>query len=136
MVRSGIEAHLDGVDLPGWLDIVNERVFFFARQKELTTMLARYQESEGQDVVVVDTAKLLVAAAGRVEVADVASAEPVAWTRCPCRGRDTFVAIDRYQGSVADIEELTVVGGVEPIAPLVVRVVRYHPDRTAEVLVA
>ena len=38
-----------------------------------------------------DTAKLLVAAAGRVEVADVASAEPVAWTRCPCRGRDTFV---------------------------------------------
>ena len=136
MVRSGIEAHLDGIDLSEWLDIVNERVFFFTRQKELTTMLARYQESEGQDVVVVDTAKLLAAAAGRVEVADVASGEPVPWTRCACRGRATFVPIGRYQGGVADIEELTVVGGLEPIAPLVVRVVRYHPDHTAEVLVA
>jgi hypothetical protein len=136
MLRSAIEDHLDGVDLRQWLELVNERVYFYARQKDLTTLLTRYQESEGQDVMVMDTARLLAAAPGRVEVTDVASAAPVPWTRCPCRGWGTFVPIDRYQGNVADIEEVTVVGGLEQVGPLVTRVVRYHPDHTAEVLVA
>jgi hypothetical protein len=136
MLRAAIEDHLDGVDLREWLGIVNERVYFYARQKDLTTLLTRYQESEGQDVMVMDTARLLAAAPGRVEVTEVTSAAPVPWTRCPCRGRGTFVPIERYQGNVADIEEVTVVGGLEQVGPLVTRVVRYHPDHTAEVLVA
>lgn len=134
MVRAGIEAHLDGIGLEDWLDLLNQRVFFFARQKGLSTLLARYQESEGQDVVVFDTAKLLRASAGRAEVTTVNPAEPVSWNRCPCRGRTTFVPVDIYPGAVDDVEELTVVGGVEGVNDLVVRVVRYHPDRTTEVL--
>jgi hypothetical protein len=35
---------------------------------------------------------------------------------------------------VADIEEVTVVGGLDDVEPLVSRVVRYHPDRTTEVV--
>jgi hypothetical protein len=134
MVRAAIEAHLDGVGLDEWLDLLNQRVFFFARQKGLSTLLARYQESEGQDVLVFDTARLLAAAAGRAEVTTVSPAEPVSWNRCPCRGRSTFVAVDSFLGAVDDVEELTVVGGVEAVRDLVVRVVRYHPDRTTEVL--
>ena len=96
MVRAGIDAHLDGITMAEWLDVLNERSFFFARQKELTTMVARYQATEGQDVVVFDAAKLLAAAAGRVEVATVIPCEPVSWTRCPCRNRATFVPINDY----------------------------------------
>ena len=43
MVRAKIEAHLDGISLDEWLEVLNERVFLFARQKELTAMLGRYQ---------------------------------------------------------------------------------------------
>jgi hypothetical protein len=134
MVRAGIEPHLDGIALDEWLDLLNQRVFFFARQKGLSTLLARYQESEGQDVLVFDTAKLLTAAAGRAEVTTVNPAEPVSWNRCPCRGRSTFVPVDAYTGALDDVEEVTVVGGVERVTDLVARVVRYHPDRTTEVL--
>jgi hypothetical protein len=134
MARAGIEAHLDGTTLEEWLAVLNERVFFFARQKGLSTLLARYQESEGLDVLAFDTARLLRAAAGRVEVTTVTPGEPVSWTRCPCRSRATFVPVDDYAGAVDDIEEVTVVGGVDRVADVVVRVVRHHPDRTTEVL--
>ncbi|MDQ6618066.1 MAG: hypothetical protein M3083_25800 [Actinomycetota bacterium] len=136
MMRANIDAHLDGIGLPEWLGVLNERVFLFARQKDLTTLLGRYQESEGQDVLVFDTARLLTAAKGRVEVATVSPTAPVPWERCPCRNRDTFEPIDSFVGDVADIAEVTIVGGVERVVDLVVRVVRYHPDRTTEVLVA
>jgi len=134
MARAGIEAHLDGISLDDWLAVLNERVFFFARQKALSNLLARYQESEGQDVLVFNTAKLLRTAVGRVEVTPVNPSEPVSWTRCPCRSRATFVPIDDYRAAIDDIEEVTVIGGVDNVADLVVRVIRYHPDRTNEVL--
>lgn len=136
MARANIEHHLDGVSLAEWLRLLNQRTFFFARQKDLTTMLGRYQETEGQDVLVFDTARLLAAAKGATEVTTVCSTGPVPWTRCPCRGQDTFVPIEAYRGPVADIEEVTVVGGLHDVTNLVARVIRYHPDRTTEVLVA
>ncbi|MDQ1366124.1 MAG: hypothetical protein QOE57_2166 [Acidimicrobiaceae bacterium] len=136
MARANIEAHLDGIDLAGWLDILNERLFLFARQKELTAFLGRYQATEGLDVVVFDTARLLAATAGRIEVATVPSTAPVPWDRCPCRSRATFESLADFGGDVGDIEEITVVGGLPDVVPLVGRVIRYHPDRTTEVLVA
>ncbi len=136
MMRSNIESHLDGIELRDWLGILNERIFLFARQKDLILFLGRYQESEGQDVVVFDTAKLLTAAQGRVEVATVAATAPIAWERCRCRGRATFQPVDSFAGDIADIQEVTIIGAVENVPDLVVRVMRYHPDRTTEVLVA
>jgi hypothetical protein len=135
MMRANIELHLDGIDLAEWLEILNARTFLFARQKELTTFQGRFRET-GQDVVVFDTARLLVAAKGRVEVATVAPTAPVAWERCRCRSRATFEAIEAFEGDVAEVNEVTVVGAVDNVADLVVRVMRYHPDRTTEVLVA
>jgi hypothetical protein len=134
MIRANIESHLDGIGLPEWLDILNERVFLFARQKDLLTFMGRYQETEGQDVLVFDTARLMAAAKGRVEVATVSPTGPVPWQRCRCRNRSTFQAIDTFDGDVAEIQEVTVVGGLQKVGDLVTRVTRYHPDRTTEVL--
>jgi hypothetical protein len=131
--RSRIEAHLDGIGLADWLAIMDERVHLFARQKDLTAMLTRYQ-GEGQDLVVFDTARTLAAAGDRVEVATVASGAPEPYAVCRCRGRDTFVPLPLFEAPVDDIEEVTVVGGLEDVGPLVSRVVRYHPDRTTEVV--
>jgi hypothetical protein len=136
MARANIEAHLDGIDLAGWLDILNERLFLFARQRELTGFLGRYQATEGLDVVVFDTARLLAATTGRVEVATVPSTAPIPWDHCPCRGRETFEPLAEFAGDVGDIQEITVVGGLPDVVALVGRVIRYHPDRTTEVLVA
>lgn len=136
MARANIEAHLDGIDLEEWLEILNERLFLFARQKDLTTFLGRYQETEGLDVLVFDTRRLLAAAAGRTEVTTVPSTAPVPWDRCPCRNRSTFEPLEAFVGDVGDIQEITLVGGLPEVVPLVGRVIRYHPDRTTEVLVA
>lgn len=132
-VRSRIEAHLDGIGLDDWMGILDERVHLFARQKDLTAMLTRYQ-AEGQDLMVFDTARVLAYGGDRVEVATVVSGGPEPWGTCRCRGRDTFVPLAIFEDSVADIEEVTVVGGLDDVGSLVTRVVRYHPDRTTEVV--
>lgn len=134
MARANIETHLDGIGLVEWLDILNERAFLFARQRDLTTFLGRYKESGGQDVLTFDTARLLDAARGRTEVTTVSSTAPVPWEHCRCRNRHTFEPIDSFAGDVADIHEVTIIGGIQQVADLVVRVMRYHPDGTTEVV--
>jgi hypothetical protein len=134
MARANMEAHLDGIGLDEWFDLVNERVFLFARQRELTTYLSRHREAGGLDVVVFDTARLLGAAKGRVEVTTVCPTAPVPWEHCRCRDRGTFEPVEAFKGDVADIEEVTVVGGIEDVHRLVVRVMRYHPDGKTEVV--
>ncbi|MBO0692001.1 MAG: hypothetical protein J2P58_03795, partial [Acidimicrobiaceae bacterium] len=133
LMRSRIETHLDGIGLGEWLGILDERVHLFARQKELTALLTRYQ-GEGQDLLVFDTPRLLASAGDRVEVATVVTAAPEPWASCRCRGRDTFVPLALFEDSVEDIEEVTIVGGLEDVTSLVSRVVRHHPDRSTEVV--
>lgn len=135
MARSRIEDHLDGIALPEWLELLNRRAYFFAQQKDLTTHLGRYQHTVGQDVLVFDTAKLLSAARGRVEVTTVNPSLPEGFGRCRCRGPETFVALAEFRGPPADIVEVTVVDGLDSVAGLVGRVVRYHPGAAPEVLV-
>jgi hypothetical protein len=135
LVRANIAQHLQDIDLAEWLRLLNDRVFLFAQQKSLTTLLSRYVPTGGQDVVVFDTARVLASARGRVEVITDELAAPEPWAHCPCRGRDTFIPFDRYRGAAADIFEVAIVGGLEDVSGLVSRVVRYHPDRTTEVLV-
>lgn len=134
MARANMETHLDGIGLDEWFELVNERVFLFARQRELTTYLSRHREAGGIDLVVFDTARLLAAAKGRVEVTTVCPTAPVPWEHCRCRDRDTFEAIETFKGDVADIEEVTIVGGINDVRRLVVRVMRYHPDGKTEVV--
>jgi len=135
MARSRIEDHLAGVTLPEWLALLNRRAFLFAQQKDLTTHLARFQHSVGQDVIVFETGRLLRTARGRVEVTTDPSTLPEGFGHCPCRGPHTFVPLESYRGSPADVVEVTVIDGIESIEGLVTRVVRYHPKGSPEVLV-
>ncbi|GAC1311784.1 MAG: hypothetical protein NVSMB12_00630 [Acidimicrobiales bacterium] len=135
MARGRIEDHLDGLALPEWLALLNRRAYFFAQQKDLTTHLGRYQHTVGQDVLVFDTARLLRAAPGRVEVTTVSPTQPDGFGRCRCRGADTFVPLAGYRGAPAEVVELTVVDGLESVEGLVGRVVRYHPGGAPEVIV-
>ena len=135
MQRSNIEQHLDRISLTDWLGLLSERLFFYAHQKALTTLLNRYVPSGGQDVITFDTRRLVAATRGRIEVTTVVTAEPTPWGHCPCRGRATFTPLESYRGSPADVEELAVVGDIEDVTPLVTRVVRYHPDKRIEVLI-
>ncbi len=134
LVHAHIEDHLDGIGLTEWLALMNERVYLFAKQDELNKLLAKYKSREGQDLLVFDTAKVLSAARGRVEVTTVSPAGPAGFDRCPCRGRDTFVPLADFDGDVADIVDVTVVGGLDHIEDLVTRVIRHHRDREPEVL--
>ena len=134
LVHAGIEGHLDGVTLAGWLTLLNERAFLFARQEDLNRFLAKYKTREGQDLVVFDTARLLASAGDRVEVTTVAPSSPTGHGRCPCRGRATFIPLAAYGGDVADIHDVTVVGGLDGLLDLVTRVIRHHHDRDPEVL--
>ena len=72
MLRANFEQHLDGVDAAAWVAMLNARVWLFTQQKHLTTLLSRYVPAGGQDVLTFDTARLLRAASGRLEVAAVA----------------------------------------------------------------
>ncbi len=132
LMRANIEQHLIGTDLPGWLELVNNRVFFFAQQKSLTTFLSH---PEGQDLVVFDTRKLLRATIDRIEVLTDEMAAPEPWSHCPCRGPETFLPLPSYRGDPADVFEVAVVDGLPSVDGLVTRVVRHHPDKTTEVVV-
>jgi hypothetical protein len=116
--------------------MVNRRVFLYAQQKSLTTLLSRAVAAGGQDVVVFDTRKLIAASAGRVEVITDELAAPEPWAHCPCRGAETFVPLETYRGDPAEVFEVAVVDGIPDVTGLVTRVVRYHPDRSTEVIVS
>jgi len=133
LARSRVEDRLDGLSLAEWVAVLNERVFLYAQQKDLGTLLARYQR-EGQDVLVFDTARLVAAGGPRVEVTTVALGAPLAEDRGPL-SRGLFQPLASFGDSPGDIVEVTVVGGLEDVDGLVTRVVRYHPDRRTEVLV-
>lgn len=135
MAHNRIEDHLDGVDLAGWLRLLDHRVFLFAQQRDLLTHVARTQNTVGQDVVVFDTARLTAAAAGRVEVTLASPAAPDAYGYCPCRGPGLFVPLGAFHGDPADVVDVAVVDGLASVECLVSRVMRYHPGRPPEVLV-
>jgi hypothetical protein len=134
MDRAKIDDHLDEITLEQWLAIMNERAFLYARQNELTTLVNRYRP-EGQDVILFDTPKLIRAMVEQIEVTTVSAASPQQWATCPCRGRETFVPLPLFEEAVADIQEVTVVGGIAEVDGLVRRVIRHHPDGSIDVVV-
>ena len=134
LARGGVEAHLDGVSLDDWLSVLNERVFLFARQSDLTTLVNRHR-AEGQDVVLFDTLQLLRSCGEQVEVAVINTGAPQPYATCACLGSETFVPLAIYDGTPAGVQEVTVVGGITSVEPLVRRVVRHLPDGSTDVLV-
>jgi hypothetical protein len=130
---------LTGMTVTEWLDVLNDRVFFWLHPDRLEQLLrARRYRDEAHDVLTVDTARLVSAYAERVRLSAINSGSTL-YPNAPKRGSSTFLPIEAYpyeeirrRRPVRDaIAEFAVVGGVPDIARYVVRVER---RRQSEVL--
>jgi hypothetical protein len=127
-----IMTSLDGVSLLEWMEILNQRVFLFAKRDDLDGLLAVYK-AVGQDVLIFDTAKTLKALAGSVEVCKINSGA-LGRSAASTRGPNTFIPLAGWTGTPSQIREVTIVGGIMDVTGLVRRVERHFPDGTMELI--
>lgn len=136
-----LAASLTDMTVRQWLDVLNDRVFFWLHPDRLAGLLRarRYRDLE-HDVLVVDTARLVAAHRDRVRLSSLNSGATL-YPNAPARGSGTFRSIEDYpwrprrtRGPVDGIAELAVVGGVPDVASHVVRVERRRRDAVVDVL--
>lgn len=132
---------LTDVTLLEWLDILNNRVFFWLRQERLSQLLnaLRYRRSP-HDVLTVDTASLVDAYLSNIRLSPMNSGATL-YPGAPQRGSQTFQTIADYRFTVGPrggvrtpITELAVINGVPDVARYVIRVERKQRDAVLEVL--
>ena len=113
----------DGLAPRDWLNLLNDRVFFWADLDGLARLLkARINRGRPREVLVIDTLGLARAHAGRVEVSPINSGSTL--RRPARRGRATFAPLSamsyaewrRRRGGRDRILEVVVRGGVADIA--------------------
>ncbi len=133
---------LTDMDLREWLDVLNNRVFFWLHPNKLSVLLGaqRYRQ-HAHDVLVVDTASLLAAHGDRVRLSAVNSGATL-YPNAPRRGSRTFLRVQDYPWAerrrrhtlVTAITELAVINGVPNVAEHVVRVERRRQNAVLGVL--
>lgn len=120
-----------------WLDVLNDRVFFWLDAARLDGLLrARRYRHSAHDVLTVDTASLLAGHGDRVRLSGLNSGATLYPNASP-RGSDTFRTVADHPWPVRgrrDPVELAVVDGVPDVADHVLRVERRHPDGRVETL--
>lgn len=132
MSDAALRRCLDGGLAPSdWYGLLNGRVFFWVSAARLRKLLgARAYRGKAHCVLTLDTASLLAAHRGRVELSPINSGATI--FSGPRRGRDTFVPLDAYpfaawraKRPAADaVVEFTVLGGVPDAARHVLLVER------------
>jgi uncharacterized protein DUF7002 len=137
--EDNLRACLDSITVQQWLDMLNERVFFWLHPDKLSTLLrARRYRNHEHDVLTVDTGSLLTAHAANIRLSPINSGATI-YPSAPQRGPGTFLRIEDYpyqdrrrRRSLKDaIVELAVLDGVPDIIDHVLRVER---RRSMEVL--
>jgi len=136
-----IDALTDGMTVKEWLDILNNRVFFWLHPDRLAELLnARRYRNHAHDVIVVDTASLVAAHADRIRLSAINSGATL-YPNAHERGPSTFMFIAEYpyeerrsRGVCGAIAELAVIGGVPDILRHTVRVERRQQDQILDVL--
>ena len=115
-----------------WLDVLNDRVFFWLHPARLDGLLsARLYRDRSHDVLVLNTRELLDRYGDRVRITAMNTGATL-FPGAPPRGSDTFMRVadfpfaERRRGRpLADAAvELAVIGGVPDITDLVHRVER------------
>jgi hypothetical protein len=130
-----------GMTVQQWLDILNNRVFFWLHPVRLAELLdAQRYRNRAHDVIVVDTASLVGAHAERLRLSPINSGATL-YPNAPPRGARTFVPIGEYpyeerrgRGIQHAIAELAVIDGVPDILRHTVRVERLQQDQVLDVL--
>ena len=117
-----------------WIDLLNQRVFLFARRTSLENLLRAPLNRELSHILLeVDTRKLFDAYASSIELADINTG--YAKRRPAQRGLHTFQASQKYSRTGgAKIIEVTVLRGIPDIMGLLQRTVLRRPDGTEELL--
>lgn len=130
-----LTAVLTDMTVRQWLDVLNDRVFFWPDERRLAELLRarRYRDSE-HDVLVVDTATLVAAHRDRIRLSELNSGATL-YPNAPPRGSGTFRSIEEHPPRPRRrIAELAVVDGVPDVDAHVVRVERRHRDTVVDVL--
>jgi hypothetical protein len=128
---------LVGIDLQGWLDLLNERVFFWVDEEHLIRLLgARAYRNHPHHVLTIDTAELVRQHADDIRLSGINSGATI-FPSSPSRGPHTFQTIGEFQFSERPnkfgrpIVEAAVLGGIPNISELTTSVTRIdRADRT------
>jgi hypothetical protein len=128
----------DGLTPRDWYEILNRKVFFWATEDRLNTLLgARAYRSLTHDVLTIDSAPFLRKYAGRIELCHMNSGNtfPVPHPR----GASTFVAIEDYPAKpngepIKEVAEVTVTYSVPNIADYVLAVRKMCGPQTTSVI--
>ena len=130
--EDNLRACLDRITVQQWLDILNERVFFWLHPDKLSTLLhARRYRNHEHDVLTVNTSSLLTTHAANIRLSAINSGATI-YPNAPQRGPDTFLLIEDYpyqerrrRKSIKEaVVELAVVDGVPDILDHVIRTER------------
>lgn len=124
-----------------WYRMLNSFTFFWPTEQRLRTLLAaQAYRDRVHTVLTVDTERLLDLHGERVRLSPINSGSTLFNPRP--RGQATFRTVEAYpyremrqhRGPAGAIAEVAVLGGVEPIEPILVRVERRQRDATLEQL--
>lgn len=132
--ESKLTAALTDMTVAQWLEVLNNRVFFWVHPARLHKLLTaqRYRDRV-QDVLTIDTRSLVEAYHDSIRLCAINSGATLFPNASP-RGSDTFQTIDGYpfaerrrKHPVSEaITELTVIGGVPDLQAHVVEVHRFQ----------
>ncbi len=124
---------LTDVTVEQWLDVLNDRVFFWLHPDKLKGLLsARAYRRKEQDVLTLDTESLVRAHFEQVRLSSINSGSAL-YPNAVARGTSTFARFEDYPfaerrkgRSLADaVVELAVIGGVPDVSKHLIGVDRY-----------
>ena len=138
-----LESALTDMSVPQWLDVLNDRVFFWAHPARLERLLsARPYRGLTHDVLVLDTAALLERHLDRVRLTGMNTGATI-FPNPVRRGSDTFQTVEAFPFSarraagrrlVDNVVEVCVLDGVDDVLDLVNRVERVRGGEVLETL--
>jgi hypothetical protein len=120
---------LDDITPSEWWQLVNSRVYFFCRQRDVNTLVESYIGRRlPQEVIKLRAKPVLEVVADEIEVTTV-NVGVFPRTRAPSRGRSSFVPLADYPvADAAKIREITVAARVPIASSAITSVARYEVD--------
>jgi hypothetical protein len=115
----------DGTDVSEWVQLLNQRVYFFTDETSMQKLKDKYVELDGaQDVIWLSPLKVLEAAGSQLELTSY-NAAAIARRFATQDTADTFAPLWRFTDRKPS--EATILGGLDDLSP-VFRAERCFPD--------
>ncbi len=130
--RKDLSSILDkGLDVSGWIHLLNERVYFFTDETSMQKLLDKYVQKDGaQDVIWLSPLKFLEAAGLRLELTSQ-NTGAIARRSSTQKTADAFAPLWRFTDRKP--AEATILGGLDDLSP-VFRAERCFQDGRRELL--